>query len=169
MPGHDNRGDGIDLGLLSNGLLVSLSNEKPAKENSYVKVWDPKTVMLVKSFSTQSKGGTSLLVLSDDRLAVGFQDGNIKLLDVETESILLTMQTCQLGRVLSMIELPNGHLVSCGSKRDATINIWDLDANELVESFHTGHSSDVWTLSLSSDAKFLASGSGDQKIKIWSL
>ena len=46
-------------------------------------VHDPNTGKRIKSFLTGLKDARSLLILSNDQIAVGFKDGSIKIFDLD--------------------------------------------------------------------------------------
>ncbi len=52
-----------------------------------------------------------------------------------------------------------------GSK-DSTIKIWDRESGNLINSIKA-HKSEVSSVAISKDDRFIASGSRDKTIKIW--
>ncbi|MHA1146818.1 MAG: WD40 repeat domain-containing protein [Promethearchaeota archaeon] len=57
-------------------------------------------------------------------------------------------------------------LISAGGPFDKSIRIWDLETGMILNSFY-GHTSDISTLALSPDGKYVASGSWDKLIMLW--
>ncbi|MDZ8238224.1 MAG: hypothetical protein RMZ69_13780 [Nostoc sp. ChiQUE01a] len=48
------------------------------------------------------------------------------------------------------------------------MKLWDLATGQLIDNF-VGHANPVWSVAFSPDGQTLASGSGDQTIKLWSV
>ena len=46
--------------------------------------------------------------------------------------------------------------------------MWDIEKNSLQHTFH-GHELDIYSLDFSADGRFIVSGSGDKKAKIWNM
>ncbi len=65
----------------------------------------------------------------------------------------------------ALIQLPNRQIAASS---DNDITIWDpmVNANAPIRTLN-GHSNSVYSLALSLDASLLASGSGDNTIKLW--
>ena len=157
----------MKLGVLSNGDLVSCSCE--TNQPSYIRIWNPNDGRLVHSVSTDSKCAQTLLVLSNDDIAVGFGDGRIKLINLNSISKSKTLTSCHAGGVFSLAELIDGRLMSGGSDLDSTIKIWDSNDGRLIKTIPTGHTKRVLSLTISHSGEMVASGSSDKSIKMWSL
>eukprot|EP01089_Gocevia_fonbrunei_P001566 TRINITY_DN1145_c0_g1_i5.p1 TRINITY_DN1145_c0_g1~~TRINITY_DN1145_c0_g1_i5.p1 ORF type:complete len:503 (-),score=116.97 TRINITY_DN1145_c0_g1_i5:163-1536(-) len=61
---------------------------------------------------------------------------------------------------------PDGKYLAAGA--DKTVKVWDIDEKSIKHTF-VGHELDIYTLDFSSDGRFIASGSGDKKAKIWDM
>ena len=168
MSGHDCRYS-VPLGLLSNGDIVSCSNNKCKETNSVIRVWSPMAGKMVKSFCTDSKLAYTLLVLHNDTVVIGFKDGTIKVFDLSDQASLTTLVHIESKMVHSFVELPNGYLLSGGSGKEPAISVWNPTDGELIQTIPTDHSHIISTLCLSEDGKHLASASFDKNIVYWSL
>ena len=168
MVGHDCRFS-VPLGLLSNGYLVSCSNNKAKETDSVIRVWDPLAGKLVKSLCTNSKLAIMLHVLRNDTVAIGFRDGSIKVFDLSDQASLTTLVHFETKVIHSFVELPNGYLLSGGSGKESVIKVWNPVDGELIQTIPTDHTHIRSTLCVSQDGKYLASGSFDKNIVYWSL
>jgi len=111
-------------------------------------------------------------------LASGSRDKTIRLWDAATGEALLTLVGHTDG-VLSLAFSPDGRFLISGA-RDATVRLWDVGArkDEPVATL-TGHSSIVNGVAFSPGCdslpdtsaeecgRFIASGSGDQSVRVW--
>ena len=64
-----------------------------------------------------------------------------------------------------IIQLPDGHIVSCS--RDKTIKTWDYVSGKCEQTL-VGHTDSVTSIILLADGR-LASGSQDKSIKVWNI
>ena len=99
-----------------------------------MKIWDPKEGKFVKSVSTKHEASLTILVLKNDQVAVGFCDGSIRIVDLDDDEKSRTLEKCHEERVLALVQLSNGYLVSAGM--DKLIKVWDLKSGTLVQSHH---------------------------------
>ena len=53
-------------------------------------------------------------------------------------------------------------------QEDKTVKIWEIQTNKCLSTLQ-GHTSDVNSVSFSSDGRYVASGSADQTVKIWEI
>ena len=114
IKGHGNNSWDIPLfGVLSNDFLVTCSRDRRDEEECVLMVHDPTDGEKTKSISTGQKDASSLLVLSNDQVAIGFLNGSIKIFDLDggkTRAIDRAHESC----VRSLFQLSNGDLVSSG-------------------------------------------------------
>ena len=104
--------------------------------------------------------------LTNDKLAVGGQDGTLELWDTTTGKKLSTLGESGFNKhVFSLAFSPNGTLLASGSE-DATVRLWDTISNNELMTLrkHTGW---VNVLAFSSGGKMLASGSTDKTVQLW--
>ena len=115
----------------------------------------------------KSKNAQSVLVLFNDNVAVGFRDGEIKIIDFDLQR--LTKFKAHKGGVYSLTQLSNGYLMSGGSRQDPTIKIWHPEVGDLKYTIPTSHENFISTLSVSRSGTRLASGSNDKELRVWSI
>ena len=167
MSGHGIINFPVDLNILPNGDLVTCSNEIDA--DNKIKIWRIQTGQVVKEITTNSKGARSLLALPDGRLAVGFQHGDIRLIEIEDDIEPKRIVIKNEGDTWGLKLLPCGYLLSTGLYRDRTMRIWNLANGKLVQSINLGHNDGVMTVAIKSDGKTMVTGSQDKTVKLWSL
>ena len=165
--GHGIKWWRLHIGQMSTGHLVTCSRDYEGLKEAVVKTWNPKTGSVVDSYPTRSKNAQAILVLFNDHVAVGFRDGEIKIIDFELQR--MAKFKAHKGGVYSLTQLSNGCLVSGGSRYDPSIKIWHPEGGELKHTIQSGHENFISTLSLSRAGTKLASGSNDKDIRLWSL
>ena len=155
--------------ILSNDFIVTCSRDKVGKEECVLMVHDPANGKKTKSIPTVLKGVRSLLVLLNDQVAIGFENGSIQIFNLnggETRAI----NQAHDSFVRSLFQLSNGSLVSSGTeKRKITIKMWNLADFSLLQTIQTDHENIILSIDVSKDEAFLATGSEDKSIKIWPL
>jgi hypothetical protein len=137
-----------------------------------VKTFDAETGELLADLP-QLYGGTPIAIkFSKDgrRLAIGYTDGTLKILDRNTGSVQSIAAHKQKGRehrgVTSIDFSPDGQMLVTGGD-DNLIHIWDANG-QLVRTL-TGHQGYVEDIAFSPDAKLILSRSMDQTTRLWSL
>ena len=120
----------------------------------------------------QLRGGTPIAIkFSRDgrRLAIGYTDGTLKILDWKAGSVQSIAAHKQKGRehrgVTSIDFSPDGQLLVTGGD-DNLIRIWD--ANGQPVRTLTGHQGYVEDIAFSPDAKLILSRGMDQTTRLWS-
>jgi eukaryotic-like serine/threonine-protein kinase len=97
-------------------------------------------------------------------LAVGCQDGSIRLIDAESgqkNRSLRGHMTAVRGVAMS---LTGTHLASCSD--DKTVRLWNMLTGELLYTAE-GHSDRVRSVALSPDGAVLASSGNDSTVRLW--
>ena len=172
ISGHGNKDMIIPIGVLSNDLLVTYSSEKDEINESTMRVWDLKDGRLVKSIQTGLKAVRALLVLSNDQVAIGTDDGgNIKIIDLKDQSKTRVKEMAHDLVVYCILQLSNGNLLSSGVEFPFihSINMWKFSNLNRLQYIVTDHSREILSLSVSQDETILASGSIDNTIKLWPI
>ena len=146
----------MSLTQLKNGLLVSGSIDNT------LKIWDLSLGNYTFSFNA-GDFVTSILELSDGRLAVGFYYGSIQLLNLTTAKIDSYLNYHR-KTVCSMIQLTDGRVASADYA--GIINIWGPTG---VTKFSLiGNVSQVLKL-VELNNGLLAAGTGNNTIQIWNI
>ena len=141
--GHGNTDWVIPLfGILSNDFLATCSRDEYDKEESreecVLMVHDPANGKKTKSIPTGEKEAWSLLVLSNDQVAIGFMDGLIKIFDLNGGETRTIEAAARESYVSSLFQLSNGNLVSFSTDEDTTtIKMWNLADLSLLQSIDT--------------------------------
>lgn len=124
-----------------------------------------KEIIHLRTISTKSIR-TIVCHPSSEYAAIGCSDHNIYLLDLKTHQIRATL-TGHKNSVFALHFSSDGQYLFSGG-RDALLNVWDLQASfSLLESIQA-HLFTINSIVESPSKKWLATGSRDKSIKIWS-
>jgi WD40 repeat protein len=111
-------------------------------------------------------GTPQALAYWKDTLAVGFQSGDIIILNALTGSQVAVLSG-HTDWVRSLTFSPDGTSLVSGSD-DNTLRLWDIQTGGVVKTFH-GHTNQVHSVSVSPDYVMIASGSSDKTIRLWDI
>jgi WD40 repeat protein len=125
-----------------------------------VTVVDVATKSVLKHIKASEKSVRTILVLSANRIAVGYSDGFIRIFDADYQ--LLKAFQAHESSVFSLAKR-GGDLYSVG--KDARIKQWDAEYNLVNEV--VGHIYAIHDLHFSPDGNWLATASMDKTVKIW--
>ena len=110
--------------------------------------------------------GPVTLTCWKDLVAVGFESGNITILDGIT-GICTSALSSHTQDVNSLAFSLDGTFLVSGSD-DKTVILWDIQTGGVIKTFH-GHIRIVWSVSISPDCTTIASGSSDHTIHLWDV
>jgi len=129
-------------------------------------------------------GNVSNATFSADskRLALGFRDGKVQFLDVDTGTQITLFQASQnVSPVFSLAIHPDGRILAtshCTSQlfigdenkefcSNNEIYLWNLDDGKRLSTILTNHTNLIRALAFDPSGSLLASGSDDQTIMLW--
>lgn len=146
-----------------------------------IRVWDPETGELYRTLRpTNAKpgydewtiNGVSVIAWcpawspNGKILVSGYDDALIRLWDVETGKLFLTLKG-HTYKVNNVAWSPCGKILA-SSADDSTIKLWNIEDGILINTL-TGHRSGINTIAWSEDGKRLASASLDATVRIWDM
>ena len=100
------------------------------------------------------------------RILTGAEDNTVKLWDLATGKVLLTL-TGHTGGVWAVAFAPDGKRALSGSN-DNSMRYWDLDTGKELHCFKE-HTSSVRTVAFAPDGRRAVSGCYDHKVRLWDL
>jgi WD40 repeat protein len=124
-----------------------------------------KTLAATKS-NSESSSICGCIQLSDNQLAVGYENGFIKIWDLTTGECIKTLLS-HPGPICCFLKLTNGQLAYAGSGMEH-IKIWDPNTDTHIQSLNGPLGRRVWCLIQLTNNQ-LVSGSDDNIIEIWDL
>lgn len=135
-------------------------------DSQTVKLWDPVTETVVRTFAGHKAGIVSIEVTPDSRYVVsGANDGSIRQWDIKTGKLVHTFESHQTW-VNPIAITPDSRYIVSGSEH--AIKLWDLATGKLLRTF-AGHQGLVFSVAVTPDGRQVVSGSGDGTVKIWDL
>ncbi|GIQ80108.1 hypothetical protein KIPB_000854 [Kipferlia bialata] len=136
-------------------------------EESDVVIYDVSTGLVAKQLDVTVYPIRAVrFIPGTDTLAVGSDDGYIRLYDYSTEA-RVGMWQAHTDYIRALLVLPDQKwLVSCGD--DTTIRVWDYQTKACLR-IYEGHTRYAMALALSPDGASLASASLDGTVKVWGV
>ncbi|XP_027124675.2 autophagy-related protein 16 [Coffea arabica] len=163
LTGHVEKVCAVDVSKVSSHHVVSSAYDRT------IKVWDLHTGYCMKTLLFHSN--CNALSFSTDGQAIfsGHVDGCLRLWDIQTGKLLSEVAAHSLA-VTSLSLSHNGNLILT-SGRDNMHNLFDMRSLEICGTFRANGSrvASNWSRScLSSDDNYIAAGSADGSVLIWS-
>ena len=125
-----------------------------------ITVVDMATKSVVKHIKASASSARCFCVLADDRVAVGYSDGFVRVFDADFQ--LIHSFKAHDSSVFSL-QSRGGDLYSVG--KDARIKRWSSDFSLLNEVI--GHIYAIHDIQFSPDGKWFATASMDKTVKVW--
>jgi WD40 repeat protein/DNA-binding MarR family transcriptional regulator len=146
-------------------------------EDTTVRVWNPHTGKCLQILEGHSHWVLGVAFSPENHLlASGSADSTIKLWDISTGECINTL-TDHKDLVWSVAFSPNGKFLASGSE-DQTVKLWDISTGKCLYTLE-GHTKQVYSVAFSPlpptpgtlgrKGGILASGSGDETVKLWEV
>jgi len=140
-------------------------------EDKTIKIWDFSTFKLVTTLEGHTFSVNSVAV-SDKYIISGSNDSTIKIWDISTFELVETLEEHNGGVNYVAVssntaKFPDniGKQYIISGSSDDTIKIWNILTFELVTTLE--NDTEVYSVAISSDNKYIISGLYNGKIKIW--
>jgi len=91
----------------------------------------------------------------------------IKLRNVITGEVILTLRTCQNGSINSVAYSTDSQFISSGSE-DKEVHVWNAVTGAVIATLR-GHTGSVRSVAFAPDCRFIVSASSDSTIRVWNL
>jgi eukaryotic-like serine/threonine-protein kinase len=136
-------------------------------EDRTIKLWNPKTGRIKKSFLGHTDTIRAIALSLDGHLLVsGSSDRTIKLWNLKTEKLIRTLEGHQ--DTVWSVAISSSRVYLASASSDRTIKIWNIHTKQLLHTLK-GHSDWVFSVAFSPDGQTLASASKDGTIKLWDV
>jgi WD40 repeat protein len=150
--------NGVDqMTFTSSGKMLAVLGDKA------VSLWDPETRKELPQLNETRLGTVSIALSRRGMMATGYDDGMLKLWNVETREPSPVFKICD-KEVRALSFSPDEQTLAAGCA-DGKIELWNTRTRKSLIKLN-GHSGEVRSLVFSSDGK-LASGSEDKTVKVW--
>lgn len=129
------------------------------------KIWDIATEELLFEGISNASYITSLEPSNDGKfIALGWANGEVEILDTETNSTLLTFEHGN-GRVLALDFSGDNNILATGGD-DTVVRLWRITDGEELAALE-GHGDVIFDVEFSPDGEMVASASSDYTIRLW--
>ncbi|XP_059657222.1 autophagy-related protein 16 isoform X2 [Cornus florida] len=164
LTGHIDKVCAVDVSKVSSRHVVSAAYDRT------IKVWDLQKGYCINTIIFHSN--CNALCFSMDGLTIcsGHVDGNIRLWDIQTGKLLSEVAAHSLA-VTSISSSRNGNVILT-SGRDNLHNLFDMHSLEVCGRFSAAGNrvASNWSRScISADDNYVAAGSADGSISVWSI
>ncbi len=155
----DNTGD-------TNGVAPDPANSNLIALTTFgqgTQIWDVRHRRAIVRLSSQAADGIAFST-DGDEVAVGGDDGNVRVFDAHTGALKMTLPGTGSG-VFSVAFSRQGDRVVAGSE-DGTIRLWQLATRQLLTLFAASRG-DVESVCFSHDGSEIVAGSDDGTVRVW--
>ncbi|XP_073035937.1 LOW QUALITY PROTEIN: autophagy-related protein 16-like [Primulina eburnea] len=164
LTGHVDKVCAVDVNRVSNRNVVSAAYDRT------IKVWDLQKGYCVNTLIFHSNCNTLCFGMDGRTICSGHVDGNLRLWDIQTGK-LLSEVAAHSSAITSLSLSRNGNVI-LSSGRDNLHNLFDMRTLEICTTLR-GNGNRVasnWSRScISPDEGFVAAGSADGSVHIWSV
>ncbi|TAG98107.1 MULTISPECIES: WD40 repeat domain-containing protein [unclassified Microcoleus] len=145
-------------------------------QDKVIKVWDANTGKLLQNIPAHTDHITSISFSNNGKFfASASDDKTIKLWDSNSLKLLNILEGHR-GQVLSVAFSSNDRVLVSGSGEDRfdqniqenSVNVWDLKTGNVQHTL-TGNAGWVWSVAVSHNNKYVASGGYDGTVRVWNL
>ena len=154
-----------NIGIVKNLVFNQDGNKLFAYSNQQVISWDLDTGNYQILIESQHRIFSLCLASKDDFLVFGCENGVVYIWDLNKEEFLNQFSN-NSGIVLSVKVTEDNQIFACGIK-DKNVNIWNLTNYKSIEI--QSQSYNISLIDISSNGKYIATGSGEKVIKIWDI
>ncbi len=150
-------------------LTISVPSGKGASgaRDGEVKVFSNSSLKCIKNLQAHRSAISGILFIEDDKkLVTSSHTGECRVWDLSTYEIVDTLAKKGL-RIRSIASTSDGSFVFLGYRGGTILRISMENTKDTIEML--GHTDIVSTMSVDPSGKFLASGSWDRTLRIWSL
>ncbi len=150
-------------------LTISIPSGKGASgaRDGEVKVFSLSSLKCIKNLQAHRSDISGILFIEDEKkMVTSSYNGECKVWDLSTYELIETL-TKKGPRIRSLTSTPDGSFVFLGLHGGTILKISMENIKDKIEML--GHSDIVSTMSVNHTGKFLASGSWDRTLRIWSL
>ncbi|KAF3792744.1 Autophagy-related protein 16 [Nymphaea thermarum] len=163
LTGHTDKVCAVDIGKLSNRLLVSAAYDRT------IKTWDLQKGYCLNTIMSHSNCNALCFSADGQTICSGHVDGNLRMWDTRTGKLM--SEVAAHSQIVTSISLSrSGNIVlTCG--RDNLHNLFDVRTLEVCGTFRANgvKIASNWSRScISSDDNYVAAGSSDGAVYVWS-
>lgn len=165
LTGHTDKVCAVDVSKISSRYVVSAAYDRT------IKVWDLQKGYCVNTIIFHSNCNALAFSMDGQTLFSGHVDGNLRLWDIQTGKLLSEVAAHSPAAVTS-ISLSRGGNIVLTSGRDNMHNLFDIRSLEVCHTLRaTGNRlASNWSRScISPDENYVAAGSADGSVCIWSV
>jgi tricorn protease-like protein len=140
-----------------------------SKEKEFIKIWDANTGKLVTKLKGHTKKVTCLAWNPDGTTLIsGSNDNSIRTWNTTTWQQVAALTTDSVFGIFAIAIFSNGRILASASYLNPTVQLWNLENGQHI-SLPLQHESMVYSMSLSTDGKILATTCLDNNLYTWDI
>uniref|UniRef100_A0A5B7AEM1 Putative transducin family protein n=2 Tax=Davidia involucrata TaxID=16924 RepID=A0A5B7AEM1_DAVIN len=164
LTGHTDKACAVDVSKVSSRHIVSAAYDRT------IKVWDLQKGYCINTIIFHSNCNALCFSMDGQTICSGHVDGNLRLWDIQTGKLLSEVAAHSLA-ITSISMSRNGNVILT-SGRDNLHNLFDMRSLEVCGTLRANGNrvASNWSRScISADDNYVAAGSADGSISIWSV